>query len=270
MIKRFYVTDLDGTLLNSQGQLSEYSVAVLNELINKGALISFATARSLDDFCEIMRDVKVQLPVITFNGGYISNVITRRHYNRNYIPDMLTQAIYKLLSEEVGVLVSYNHDDGDCLSYDRLASKGMADYVATKEMTLNKPLKTFERFAFKDVMAFTVIDEMKKILLLKDRLIMNFAGELKIEAWQDMYYKSWYWLSVHTRDATKGKALKKLKELVDKPFDKLVVFGDQMNDLEMFKEADQAFAVLNAVDPIKAIAHHVIGHHNQDSVVKKF
>jgi hypothetical protein len=145
----------------------------------------------------------------------------------------------------------------------------MEDYISSKESWLKAPLEKFEIFNFDDVMAFTVIDEKEKVLLLKQQLINKFGHTIKIEAWEDMYYKSWYWLTVHNVEATKGKALEKLKKMVDKSFDTVVVFGDQMNDLEMFKEADYSIAVENAVEGIKEIAHEVIGNHKQNSVVNK-
>ena len=42
-----YVSDLDGTLLNSQGEISSYSLKVINELIEQGMKFTYATARSL-------------------------------------------------------------------------------------------------------------------------------------------------------------------------------------------------------------------------------
>ena len=269
MLKRFYVTDLDGTLLNSKGKLSEYSVAALNHLIDNDVMITFATARSLGDFCEIMKEVKVQLPVITFNGGYISDANTKIHLKKCFISNDITKSIYELLSQEVGVLVSHNHENDDFISYDNISSKGMSDYILEREATLKKSLGRFEIFNFKDVMAFTVIDEKEKVLFLKNELIHKYGDIIKIEAWEDMYFKSWYWLTVHNMDATKGKALQKLREMVDITFDSLVVFGDQMNDLDMIKGADYSFAVGNAVETIKKNAHDVIGHHNQNSVVNK-
>ncbi len=47
MMKTLYVTDLDGTLLNSKDSINEYSLQVINGLIEKGMLFTYATARSL-------------------------------------------------------------------------------------------------------------------------------------------------------------------------------------------------------------------------------
>ena len=49
-------------------------------------------------------------------------------------------------------------------------------------------------------------------------------------------------------------------------FDKLVVFGDSANDITMFKIADEAYAVSNAVDELKALATGIIGSNEEDAV----
>jgi hypothetical protein len=50
--------------------------------------------------------------------------------------------------------------------------------------------------------------------------------------------------------------------------DKLVVFGDNLNDVRMFKMAARAVAVENASDEIKQYATEIIGPNEDDSVVK--
>ena len=49
-------------------------------------------------------------------------------------------------------------------------------------------------------------------------------------------------------------------------FEKIIGFGDNLNDLPMFEFADEAYAPANAVDEIKAIATGVIGHHDEDAI----
>ena len=46
----------------------------------------------------------------------------------------------------------------------------------------------------------------------------------------------------------------------------MVVFGDSVNDIPMFKAADEAYAVANAIDELKAAATAVIGSNEEDAV----
>ena len=68
------------------------------------------------------------------------------------------------------------------------------------------------------------------------------------------------------RKATKYNAILKLKELLD--CDKVISFGDSINDIPMFKISDECYAVANAADSLKEIATGVILDNNSDSVAK--
>ena len=50
--------------------------------------------------------------------------------------------------------------------------------------------------------------------------------------------------------------------------EKVVVFGDGKNDVDMFEKADECYAVENAVEELKKIATRIIGHHDDDAVAK--
>ena len=62
-----YVSDLDGTLLDSDGQLPEDSIQRLNRLIDKGLNFTIATARNYDSAYPLLQGLNLKLPVILFN-----------------------------------------------------------------------------------------------------------------------------------------------------------------------------------------------------------
>jgi hydroxymethylpyrimidine pyrophosphatase-like HAD family hydrolase len=73
-------------------------------------------------------------------------------------------------------------------------------------------------------------------------------------------------LEIMPKKASKANAILRLKELLG--CDRLVVFGDGINDLDMFRIADEAYAVENAVPELKAAATAVIGSNDDDGVAK--
>ncbi len=68
------------------------------------------------------------------------------------------------------------------------------------------------------------------------------------------------------KTASKANAVRELKEKLG--CEKLVVFGDGKNDLDMFHAADEAYAVQNADKELKAAATAIIGGSNEDGVAK--
>jgi hydroxymethylpyrimidine pyrophosphatase-like HAD family hydrolase len=73
---------------------------------------------------------------------------------------------------------------------------------------------------------------------------------------------------VHDARATKDQGIRTLVELYALQDSDLVVFGDDVNDLGMFRIATRALATANARPEVKQIAHEVIGTNDQDSVVR--
>ena len=67
MEKILYISDLDGTLLDKNSMLSEYTKNALNELISQGVCFSIATGRTTDAAKKIMSGVELNIPIVTFN-----------------------------------------------------------------------------------------------------------------------------------------------------------------------------------------------------------
>ena len=74
--KFLYVSDLDGTLLDGDGQLPENSVQRINKLIDNGLNFTIATARNYDSAYPLLKGLNIKHPVILFNGVYLTELHT--------------------------------------------------------------------------------------------------------------------------------------------------------------------------------------------------
>lgn len=70
-MKTLYITDLDGTLLNTKDRINPYSIETINRLVEQGMLFSYATARSLVSAAVVTRGLSAHIPVIAYNGCLI-------------------------------------------------------------------------------------------------------------------------------------------------------------------------------------------------------
>lgn len=269
MTNNIYVTDLDGSLLNSEGELSKYSVGALNFLMQRGVNITFATARSFASLKVILKGVNMTLPVICLNGGQVWDPTRGRPIKSVCMDKTLAQEVYALIGRRYDLLISLFDGHKDTLQCQHSGGRGIKAYINDRQRLLGERVEAFEGFNGGQVMAYTVIGDGHAVLDLAHVLKEKYTKRLQIEVWEDMYYKPYYWLALHDPRSTKGEALRGLKEYLDKPSSGLVVFGDQANDLDMFEVADQAYAVANAIDALKELANETIGYHYNDSVVKK-
>lgn len=68
------------------------------------------------------------------------------------------------------------------------------------------------------------------------------------------------------KEASKANAVRQLKQMFQ--CDRVVAFGDGVNDLDMFRMADECYAMENAVPELKSIATGVISSNNEDGVAR--
>ena len=79
-----YVSDLDGTLLNSDVKISENSKNIINTLIDKGMNFTVATARSLVSASDKIEGLNLKLPVVVYNVTFTMMKDTGKIVNSNY------------------------------------------------------------------------------------------------------------------------------------------------------------------------------------------
>src|SRR5690554_1634673 len=83
---------------------------------------------------------------------------------------------------------------------------------------------------------------------------------------QQELYREEYWCEIMHKNATKANAIQQLKDILC--CDKIISFGDAINDIPMFTISDESYAVKNAVPELKAVATNIVGGNNEDGVAK--
>jgi len=112
-----------------------------------------------------------------------------------------------------------------------------------------------------DIFYITCIDDASKLQSFYEK----YNEKYHVVYQTDIYTRT-QWLEIMPKNASKANAIKQLKKKLG--CDRLVVFGDGKNDIDMFELADEAYAVENAVEELKKIATGVIGSNNDDGVAR--
>ena len=105
----------------------------------------------------------------------------------------------------------------------------------------------------------TCIETPEKIKLFYDKY-----KDIYHCVYQKDIYSDEQWLEIMPKDVTKASAVKKLKQITQSDY--VVVFGDGINDLEMFGAADECYAMANAEPELKAAATKIIESNDNDGV----
>jgi Cof subfamily protein (haloacid dehalogenase superfamily) len=266
-----YVSDLDGTLLRSDGTLSDYSRRKLAQLLEAGINFTVASARTWSEITPLLKGLTLRLPVIAVNGAFLSDFATGRPLLINRIPDDLASQIYGQILN-VGLLPFICGYDGqtDKLYYQDLINDQMRWFhgilmIHSRHRLCHTP--DLRPVLSQQVVSFAVMGPQEQVDRLARRLEAEYPGRLENFHFQNPYSPGHWWLTIHDAAACKSRALRELADLYGFQMENVVVFGDHINDLRMFQTAGRAVAVANAQEQVKSHAHEIIASNEEDAVV---
>jgi len=272
-VDRLYISDLDGTLLRSNAELSDFSRERLTRLIEAGALFTVASARSVVAMGLILGRLPVRLPVIANNGACLSDLATGAHHVVHELDGSLSSEIIALAEGAAGLpAVAALRGDEERLYIPDPGTPGMTWYLEDRVRAQDYRLRPWAD-ARPDgpdrVLSMSFVHRREVIDELTPAIQERFASRIAINQFENHYTPGWFWLVVQDRCSTKDQAIRDLIALEGLEGRELVTFGDQLNDLAMFRVADVAIAVGNAAAEVKAQADEAIGTNDEDSVVKR-
>ena len=259
--KTLFVSDLDGTLMGSDGKLAKKTAEAVNHMVKDGIKFTVATARSHTSAMWVASELKLNIPMILHNGVFIRDNekgVIRSHL----LPER--EKIRRILAEyDLAPFVYSLRDGEEKYSYipERLTKEAMA-YQRKRGVNdpRNNPIPDETTMWDGDVYHVLVIDNSEKMWEVKERL----CNDYNCLCGKD-YYSGDLWLEIFPKSAGKASAVLELKELID--CDRVVVFGDGENDISMFEAADEAYAVSGAVPGLKEKATDIIGSCDDSAVV---
>jgi 5-amino-6-(5-phospho-D-ribitylamino)uracil phosphatase len=269
-MKSFYVSDLDGTLLDAEGKLSPQSLGILNELLDDGLIFTVASARSVASMRPLLQGLSLSLPVIEFNGAFITDLTSGKHQVVNAMARDVVEGIVAAIRRH-GFEPFISSFDGtqDRVHYDQMRNAGMQNYLqqrlAQRDPRFAGPSRIENAFT-EQVVCLTMIAELAPLEILQQEIVAAHGDAVETHLFDDLYFPGWPWLTVHDRRATKDQAIHRLARDYGLESHERVVFGDQLNDVGMFRVAHRGIAVANAVEQVRQHASQIIGHHSEHAV----
>ena len=267
--KFLYISDLDGTLLDGDGQLPENSVERINRLIDHGLKFTIATARNYDSAYPLLKGLNIKHPVILFNGVYLTELHTGENilFSDFISLDIIRNVVSIVETHNVEPFI-YTYGEEYFAYYkgvNNLGAQSYADIISS-----DKRARKVDEFVFSEherISGFLLIDTCEVLGPVYAELNSLYDDELNIYFARDISNPEFYWLQCFHQEASKGKMLKQMTRHLDIPLSNTVVFGDYLNDLDMFKVAGYSIAVENALPEVKSYAHRVISSNVDQGVI---
>ena len=232
-----------------------------------------ASARGCGPIRIALDGLRLQLPVIATNGASISDLATGRHVAVHALPPTISHDLWTLFDGRGFSPFLFTFDgSADRFYYttDSLRNDGMRRFHRKRQIRQDPRLRRVHdlREGLDDqVVRFTLIDSLPRIQDLKREIRRCHGDAVQIHS-HDHYDALWYHLTVLDARATKDHGADALKRLLDLAPGRLVVFGDQINDIGLFRMANDAYAVAGAAPELAEHATAIIGSNDDDAVAR--
>lgn len=264
-MKKLYVTDLDGTLLQNDATLSENSIKKLNQIISDGGYFSFSSARSPASLSYFAENLNFNIPLILMNGAMIYDINTMKCINVEIVDKNCIEEILEIISTFSCRCHIYAYENDDIIIYNKEKEFDNVFEFTNNRTYIQKYKKVdyFKNLKDKNIFYFAFHDNRSIIEPLYSALSKR-KDIIEFTYYKDTYIEDCWYLEIYSKNANKGNGVKFLKEFLN--IDYVVSFGDNNNDLDMIKFSDKGIAVANAVDTLKEYADEIIGYNYDDAV----
>ncbi|MDR3119993.1 MAG: HAD family hydrolase [Clostridiales bacterium] len=255
---KLVVTDLDATLLDSRGEITENTRRAVRAYQESGGIFTIATGRMEGAARRFAEQVGVKVPIISFNGGKIVSLQDGAVIYETFLdPDCGTRAYLALRALKKDVIVYLNQER----------------YVAERNAVIEKYIARvqYDVSIVDDIHAIVGAGDrrLKKLLTIDPKqetdLILNtirpiFGALFNCVKSDPEYYE------ILPPNTSKGDALVRLARHLGVPIETTVAVGDHLNDIPMFEAAGFGVAVANATPEALLAADYVTASNDDDGI----
>ena len=281
---KLVAVDLDGTLLNSYGEVTEYTKEVIKKVQQKGLKFIIASGRPMDSIKSISKDIEADKYFIAGNGAIIYDTQKQEIIYEKYIPKQKVLEIAKICEEnnifyniytEKNVITQYLKYN--VLYYFKENLKKEPD-KKTNIMVVDNMYDFIKNSEEMKCIKITICDEskiifnsiIKKLKNIKDIEVLDvlhMSRKLIKQGTEDVAIE-YFFTEITSSEVDKINAIKNLIKILNIDIKDVIAIGDNINDKKMIEEAGLGICMGQASEKIKEIANIVAEDNNNDGVAK--
>lgn len=262
-MKYLIAVDLDGSLLNRQGELTTKSIKVLNHLTSLGHVVVIATGRPYEGAIPKYLQIGLTTPLITDNGGSIENPMDPSFAKqKTYLPLNL---VYQLFEHTKHYIISAFFSDNKVVyayKYDKKLEEFFSGMSSAHVVELD-----FSDLQVEPTGLVYLIDA-KHMKELESYVNTVFKDTLSTRLWGvDNGYALY---EIYLKHISKSSALTYLLDYYGMRKEQLIAFGDGINDIEMIRDAHLGVAMVNGVDEVKVVRKDMTKYSNDEDGIAEY
>ena len=252
---KLMAVDIDGTLLDSDSNLTEETRKAIRLGVEKGLIFTIASGRPIQGVEKLNEQLNLDLPFITYNGAMVVMGKSKRILYEQKLSPVDSKSIYEL-GEKYGAMVIIWNDNKLYVNKMNDNAKQYSDISKTEPILITDIDETVKNGAtkalwFDDV---ALIDKWEHEVgrFLSDSITYHTSRP--------------YFLEFVDKKASKALAMEKIGEIFGISRDEMIAVGDGINDLSMIEYAGLGIAMANAKDAVKEKAGYITLSNDEDGV----
>lgn len=260
------VLDIDGTLYNSEKEITAATKAAIYEAREAGKVIAIASGRPIPGIQDVSQRLELAQKggyIMGYNGGRILNVQTGEYISETTLPLEYIPRIANLAAKYNVAVVGH--------APDVLVTESPDDEIINLEARLNRmrveKIPSLAEYSDFSLYKCIITGEGEKLAELEKIAAREFEGELSV------YRSEPYFLEILPLGIDKANAIDVLTVHLGITRDEVIACGDGFNDLSMIKYAGLGVAMSNAQPVVIEAADYVTDSCDEDGlvpVIRKF
>lgn len=260
---KLIATDLDGTLLASDGSISTANRNALLEAKKNGVEIVIATGRAIYESISAIKAIGASNYIISLSGA---NVYDLKNKKRIHSDCLEREAVL----EAVKVLERYSVFYQIYFSETSITSEKSFNLLDKVNLEEGYAKITKKNIVITDniIEAMNSIDNIEKLFIKAISLEQRdeIRREIQKVVAQPVLNSLDTAIEILTHNSNKGSGLNTIRKVLGLSKNEVLAIGDSENDIDLFNEAGHCVAVNNAFDSLKEKADYIVSSNNDDGV----
>lgn len=255
------VLDIDGTLTNSQKDITPATKEAVQKLMKQGQKVILASGRPTPGMRRAEKELEMNRfggYLLSYNGAKVVDCITGEIVYQRILPLSLIPGIYQFAKEHGCGLISYLGDEV-------ISAFEPDEYVQLEARINGLPIRVVDNFV-----EFIDFDVNKCLMTAPGEQAAVYEKELQ-EKYGDVasiYRSEAFFIEIMPQNVDKATSLDKMLPAIGVTRENTVCCGDGFNDISMIKYAGVGVAMGNAKDVVKEAADYITGTNDEDGLVE--
>jgi len=265
MTYKLIATDLDDTLLDTDGKISPLDKESIIKAQEKGIKYVLASGRPTFAMQHLAKELelsKYQSYLISFNGAVIYNCNKKITIFEDALSASDAHLLYDFAKENMCEIITYLGDT--------IVSEDYNEFIQVELDITKMPLiqvANFKHFVQENVIKCILLAPPEHLAVMEEKLKEKYGSLYSIARSKPFF------LEVTRKGIDKGETLKRLCSLLNISLEECIAVGDSYNDITMLEAAGLAIAVANAKDAVKDVSDFITLSHTQNGTkhfIEKF